>query len=1390
MDPKNEDNGDHSDSDDQSSILSSVAPSTFSNLASKVRVANMFDDIISVDIKSAHNVLTSLISELADGLHSFVSSFIYYNPPTTAVSSAASAVVSMLKSGDSVPLSQTGDSQTENASFDFDAITASVSRLQEERRSERQEERQKERQEERQEQEIQLEHEWINEARRSMLQSPSGVPRQKVVVGADLPASNKGVKSKKLSNAVELLDPEWMEVMHKASSSMLQVGSDNWPSQFPSEVVEVADRPASNKGVKSKNPSVAVEVSNDLFDILKQDRGKLVKFAAYIGAKSEPCQVHDRTACAYADKLREYDKYADEVYEKMQKEKFITADQLKSIKTLRKSFETEFEKVCPARNGTACISQDICRNCAEAILKEYTKTGAGDGEIPQTEVVLTMPYAVYRNIKNSKWNEELRYDNDITTTLQGNDKPRMFDAASPWGDNLVNLSQGYGSGDAAVQGKDHEYNVFAFQYTECHFSAGAKGVPPRIQSMFTAVDRTGKEVKKKHIECIPLQFGHKTVECVFNPGLDNKINAATTGSIRPPPFLCTYMPQCTLDTLSNADISNGSCSSRWDDLHPYFIAGCRLRFPDASFIETDKERPDLLPQGAIPDKITHMGITWVLTAVSRGPVSLDATLNEIQLACPEVQARRDGCANKPERVVFSDMFPKFEDKTDKTRVVMKSECGKYIGFTCGGSAKERGDAGKYWDIFWTQKLLGTPCSFWSGDYLAVAATTAPGLKWGIAVNSTVTVWGIKGPRPKIHRHELHRIRDFVGGVHNKARDAGAAAAGGTIEPYDFFKSRIKMLLQYLAFIFIRDIISLIRNETPLQRSHKPLPGDGRHVALDTILILCAALGSITKSVELNLDHRGNFRPEVEINETCYAGITPVLFNKFVPVNANGIDEVFCDDNGIYDRESYFRKIIIIPNLKKALNKQSEVLWAFDYISEYTKEPSRATDLKAIYDVHTRASRKLLRSASISPTVAELARLNKTFDSVDVLCIANLIREPKPRRSPPPGYQDWLRELCTSKLKRFLVDHCRPSGTKFFCDLVEFGLPSKMGDNRLANYLKGGIFPVDIRDVRKSILGVGSAVSVSKAVPPDESHDGSQDLTGFSQEDSPPRDLNPLSSHVFPLLTGMGSAVMVSPLPLVNPHSGVQSCDFPNDNNNNNNPKRFCEDLESEYACSASEAEPDESASKARRIQQDISPPLSSLGGLTQDSRRLFGPSFSLQPRVLSFNLDKGAPWLGVGVRGGSDEEKSGSGMGGDSDENLYEKFMSFLNHHQEEHIRHLHSYVHNYYSDMISHPNGVIILDDNQAAETIIAYDGRSRDTDMQQLLISNLKRAIIEFLRKNPSQGGSSRRRLHRRRRTQYTKKHKRSSSKTTKRATIKRIKSYRKHTRTIKRRKSRRHQ
>jgi len=104
-----------------------------------------------------------------------------------------------------------------------------------------------------------------------------------------------------------------------------------------------------------------------------------------------------------------------------------------------------------------------------------------------------------------------------------------------------------------------------------------------------------------------------------------------------------------------------------------------------------------------------------------------------------------------------------------------------------------------------------------------------------------------------------------------------------------------------------------------------------------------------------------------------------------------------------------------------------------------------------------------------------------------------------------------------------------------------------------------------------------------------------------------------------------------------------------------------------------------------------------------------------------------------------------------------------------------------------------IRLDSKDAAETIIRIiipriiHGVVPPL-MVDHIIYDLKQDIAEFLRSR--NGGSSRRRLHRRRRTQYTKKHKRSSSKTTKRATIKRIKSYRKHTRTIKRRKSRRHQ
>ncbi|NDA64491.1 MAG: hypothetical protein EBX50_21050, partial [Chitinophagia bacterium] len=195
-------------------------------------------------------------------------------------------------------------------------------------------------------------------------------------------------------------------------------------------------------------------------------------------------------------------------------------------------------------------------------------------------------------------------------------------------------------------------------------------------------------------------------------------------------------------------------------------------------------------------------------------------------------------------------------------------------------------------MFWTQRCLQKPCSFWSGDYLAVAATTAPGLAWGIVVNSTVTVLGLQ-QRAKINDYELDKIKQFVSGVRSNGEQA-----------YVFFQSRIKMLLEYLAFRFIHDIISLmIRDRTGV---------DEPHVALDTILILCTALRTIASSVNLRTV-RGVLKAEVDIN-TAYEGLMLSNFRRLVPDSEEEINKAFCHKHNIYDRESYFRQLIPLEPL--------------------------------------------------------------------------------------------------------------------------------------------------------------------------------------------------------------------------------------------------------------------------------------------------------------------------------------------------------------------------------------------------------------------------------------------------------------------------------------------
>jgi len=271
-----------------------------------------------------------------------------------------------------------------------------------------------------------------------------------------------------------------------------------------------------------------------------------------------------------------------------------------------------------------------------------------------------------------------------------------------------------------------------------------------------------------------------------------------------------------------------------------------------------------------------------------------------------------------------------------------------------------------------------------------------------------------------------------------------------------------MLLEYLAFTFIRDIISLIRKP----EEDKP---EEKHVALDTILILCAALRSITTSVELK-KYKRQFKPEVAIDATCYDDITKDLFKTFVPTDPNSINENFCSENGIYDRESYFRKLIPLERLDNALNKHSGLLWAYDYFSDYAPDVRLQTkNLGQIFALHCRSNR------GDTPDYEQVEQnLGVTFESVDVLCIAKMIREKQTQpKIYSENYSGWLQGLCESKLKVFLEQN---KCNDIFCQFVRFDSEHTLGHrhNRLRDYLSGVLFPA--RTLCQEAMAQGSSDS--------------------------------------------------------------------------------------------------------------------------------------------------------------------------------------------------------------------------------------------------------------------------------------------------------------------------
>jgi len=1255
---------------------SSVAGSTVSAIAEPTRVFNMLNSIEHCKVENAKHILTSLEVKLYDGRHALIQTFMNLFSPTA--SSGAKTNPLSIASHPGVSASRSIDRK--DAIQVMDAIQ--VDEIMQGSHNMKQIE-------------ITIDTQRINDSSR----------RTRAAKTIALERFNRD--KPRVALAVNL-NKEETEKLNAAQAA--QAGQARQAGQA--------------QAVTSKEPPL------DMFDDMMKpvNKLKLLEFATYIAAKSEPCQVHDRTECDYAEMLRKYrnDGDANRVYtEMLQNEWLIDKTQMERVQKLHKDLKTHFESVKPATSSAKNVGQQACRDCAVLMFKTYKEHAntTSSSHVPAAEVVLEMPYSVYREIKNDATQQE---ENDITTALQGNDGPRGFDATSSWGNNLVNWYWAMGSCDAAVQAFDHKHNYFAFQYTKCVFDDPRNPAPPRIQSKFTVVDRRGSPIRHQDIDCIPLQFGHKTVECVFNPNLDSKIGSVMETPIRTlenPPFLCTYMPEVTLNHFSEQEDSNGPDGKgkgkgnvkgksksktipHWKDLHDGFISKCKDVFgtSGATFFRSDIDQPRTIGD-AIPDKITHMGITWVLTAVSQGPVSLDATLDKIRLACDTVEPRNRGCTKEARWVVLSDMFVESE---------AVGECAKYIGFTCGSSAKERGDAGKYWDMFWTQKYLKTPCSFWSGDYLAVAATTAPGLAWGIVVNSTVTVWGAEGQRPTIDAHELEKIQTFVRGARSK---------GG--EAYAFFISRIKMLLEYLAFTFIRKIISLIRAPPSSVGAARE-----QHVALDTILILCAALSSITSSVELITDTAGNFTPAVVINNDCLT-ITEALFNDLVPTNVVNVNEGFCDQHGIYDRESYFRKLIPLTGLNDALNKHSGLLWAYDYISAYNSdEKLSTTDLFQIYKIHQPPERTGKRYRFKDKRL--ILKLEKTFASVDVLCISKMVRDTTSKRgADDQQYNIWLQQLCTGKLDEFLkVNQCRD----IFCEFVRFNMPHRLGGgvNRLCAYLGGPLFPAP--GFCERVVTTSSSTS-----PP--RHSSQRHLPTSVKK--PPKAAEDDSQHSF----GVPSSQSSQPCIL---ESVSQTCQSLTDTTN---PEQFVRDIQNADACTH---QPETgSPGPSKKKSQEGSPP----------------------------------PFLSVAAGSGAYVAEGSFGVGAhavqhasmedahDDPENICSRFLVFL-----ENKRDLSNY------DMIETVTNYIRVNYGCDLNKLV---GNLSEESLDENEIKELKSLIRRFNSQDKSKGGSThtsrsrRRRNHRR--TQYTNKHKR-SSKTTNRATIKRSKSYRKHNRTIKHRNTRR--
>jgi len=275
----------------------SIPGSTVSEKAESTRVFNMLNSITHCSVENASHLLTSLEVLIFDGRHAFIETFM-----KLGTASSGEMGPSSTKSHPVVPVLGSHSVGRDSNIMDIIAVDKKM--------------------------------QGSNgmESIEKLIESNTVFRRSSRIAKTN--ALNQ-LKPSELRVAVYLSDEE----IKKHNAAQAQA------AQAQAGQAQAGRAQAGRAQAQAQAHAVTSKKTPDMFDDMMSPGNelKLLEFATYIAAKSEPCQVHDRTEREYADKLREYsDIDADIVYDEMLEKNFINKEQIKSVKTLHMNLKTHF----------------------------------------------------------------------------------------------------------------------------------------------------------------------------------------------------------------------------------------------------------------------------------------------------------------------------------------------------------------------------------------------------------------------------------------------------------------------------------------------------------------------------------------------------------------------------------------------------------------------------------------------------------------------------------------------------------------------------------------------------------------------------------------------------------------------------------------------------------------------------------------------------------------------------------------------------------------------------------------------------------------------------------------------------------------------------------------